>query len=114
MEDVGTANIVAGFEDDIFWSAANPGLFGRTSTVAKGIEEGILLQPDFEFDEDGNIVEFHSSRLSPRKRRKIASMPRLSENTPSGSLHRKEKVSNAYIQRVIQFADEVQKLRPHR
>jgi meiotic recombination protein REC8 len=98
MEDVGTANIVARFEDDIFGSAANRGLSGQTSTVAKGGEEGILLQPDFEFDEDGNIVEFHSSRLSPRKRRKIASMPQLSEDTPSGNLRRKESVSNVYIE----------------
>ncbi|CAI7630749.1 unnamed protein product [Penicillium pancosmium] len=105
-EDVGTANIVAGFEDDIFGSTANLGLFGRTSTVAKGGEEGILLQPDFEFDEDGNIVEFHSSRLSPRKRRKIASMPRLSEDIPSGSLHRKERTAQMN-QDEDPFRDEV-------
>ncbi|KAJ5973254.1 hypothetical protein N7481_010464 [Penicillium waksmanii] len=107
MEDVGTGNIVAGFEDDIFGSAVNRGLFGRTSPVAKGGEEGILLQPDFEFDEDGNIVEFHSSRLSPRKRRKIASMPRLSEDTPSGSLHRKERQQLIFKQiKIVQMNQE--------
>ncbi|KAJ5612242.1 hypothetical protein N7510_005436 [Penicillium lagena] len=34
-------------------------------------EQGILLQPDFEFDEDGNIVELSPSRLSPRRSRSI-------------------------------------------
>jgi meiotic recombination protein REC8 len=92
VEDMGTANIAAGLEDDMFGSAANRGLFGRSPPVARGYVEGVLLQPDFEFDEDGNIVEFHSTQLSPRKRRKIASMPRLSEDTP-GSIHRKEHVS---------------------
>lgn len=41
-------------------------------------EEGVLLQPDFEFDEHGNIVEFDPSRMSPRKRRKTAT-PRPSQ-----------------------------------
>lgn len=32
-----------------------------------GLEEGVLLQPDFEFDEDGNLVELDSRVRSPRK-----------------------------------------------
>lgn len=35
-----------------------------------GDEEGVLLQPDFEFDENGNIIEFDATNLSPRKRPK--------------------------------------------
>ncbi|OKP13581.1 Meiotic recombination protein rec8 [Penicillium subrubescens] len=35
-------------------------------------DEGVLLQPDFEFDEDGNIIEFDASHLSPSKRRKVS------------------------------------------
>ncbi|KAJ5825347.1 hypothetical protein N7474_002485 [Penicillium riverlandense] len=34
-------------------------------------EQGILFQPDFEFDEDGNIVELSPSRLSPRRSRSV-------------------------------------------
>lgn len=47
------------------------GLFGRDAR-ADLQDEGILLQPDFEFDEDGNIIEFDTSNLSPRKRRKTS------------------------------------------
>lgn len=69
--------------DDVFGpvsgSQVKHGLFGKDHLTGKEDEEGVLLQPDFEFDEEGNIVEFHSSHLSPRKRRKITSMPRLSE-----------------------------------
>lgn len=43
-------------------------------------EEGVLLQPDFEFDAEGNIVEFHASKLSPRKRRKLDTSLELSED----------------------------------
>lgn len=32
-----------------------------------GLEEGVLLQPDFEFDEDGNLIELESRVRSPRK-----------------------------------------------
>ncbi|KAJ6151198.1 hypothetical protein N7470_007792 [Penicillium chermesinum] len=48
---------------------------------------GVDLQPDFEFDEDGNIIEFDPSMLSPRKRRKTAT-PRA-----SGMLDEQMKVS---------------------
>ncbi|KAJ5919168.1 hypothetical protein N7466_010111 [Penicillium verhagenii] len=43
---------------------------GRLKRERPGDEEGVLLQPDFEIDENGNIVEFDDSNLSPRKRRK--------------------------------------------
>lgn len=32
-------------------------LFRKSLALPSGDEEGVLLQPDFEFDEDGNIVE---------------------------------------------------------
>lgn len=34
-----------------------------------GNEEGVLLQPDFEFDEDGNIIELGAREQSPRGRK---------------------------------------------
>ncbi|KAJ5698984.1 hypothetical protein N7462_000989 [Penicillium macrosclerotiorum] len=46
------------------------GLFGG-ETQADFEDSGVLFDPDFRFDEDGNIVEFDDSRLSPRKRRKF-------------------------------------------
>ncbi|KAJ5263345.1 hypothetical protein N7478_010950 [Penicillium angulare] len=46
-------------------------LFGIEPSGVLGNEEGILLQPDFEFDENGAIFEFDASHLSPRKRRKF-------------------------------------------
>ncbi|KAJ5180113.1 hypothetical protein N7492_003323 [Penicillium capsulatum] len=56
------------FNRDQNTSTRKHGLFGKPQT---GLEEGVLLQPDFEFDADGNIVEFDASHLSPRKRRKL-------------------------------------------
>ncbi|KAJ5166250.1 uncharacterized protein N7482_005031 [Penicillium canariense] len=60
-------------------------LFGK-DTRADLHDEGILLQPDFEFDEDGNIIEFDSTKLSPRKRRKISMHPRASEGPTAGEV----------------------------
>lgn len=37
---------------------------GRISTSALDDEAGILLQPDFEFDEDGNIIELSGEQRS--------------------------------------------------
>ena len=56
---------------DNITSGKKRGLFGGE---ARGDleDEGILLQPDFEFDEDGNIIEFDTSNRSPRKRRKVS------------------------------------------
>lgn len=52
--------------------SANRGIFGQATREDVGDEEGILLQPDFEFDETGTIVEFDSTHLSPRKRPRIS------------------------------------------
>lgn len=43
-----------------------------------GNEGGVLLQPDFEFDEDGNIIELGAREKSPHAR-KSAVGPRESE-----------------------------------
>lgn len=60
-------------------SAQKRGFFGDKTRAGMEDEEGLLLQPDFEFDDLGNIVEFDSSRLSPHKRRRISVGPRRSE-----------------------------------
>lgn len=41
---------------------------GRISTSALDDEAGILLQPDFEFDEDGNIIELSGEQRSTHVR----------------------------------------------
>ncbi|KAJ5729786.1 uncharacterized protein N7483_004294 [Penicillium malachiteum] len=49
------------------------GLFGGPAKDEGPEEEaGILLQPDFEFDETGALVELDVTHLSPRKRRKLS------------------------------------------
>lgn len=59
MRDMGA------LESDVHCSAQKRSVLG--SKLA-GDEEGVLLQPDFEFDEDGNIVELDVTRLSPQRR----------------------------------------------
>ncbi|KAJ5595457.1 uncharacterized protein N7459_001665 [Penicillium hispanicum] len=61
-----------GVENEGLNSGKKRGLFGKSSRLDGDDEEGILLQPDFEFDENGNIVEFDASMLSPRKRRRAS------------------------------------------
>lgn len=39
--------------------------FGNITELGLGNEEGVLLQPDFEFDEDGNIIELGARGKSP-------------------------------------------------
>ncbi|KAJ6088566.1 hypothetical protein N7486_009827 [Penicillium sp. IBT 16267x] len=63
-----------GFNNGGMGSSHKHGLSEKLGSERLGDEEGVLLQPDFEFDENGNIVEFDATRLSPRKRRKH-SMP---------------------------------------
>lgn len=62
---------VQGQRADNVTTGKKRGLFGKDAR-ADLEDEGILLQPDFEFDEDGNIVEFDTSNMSPRKRRKVS------------------------------------------
>lgn len=59
-------------EADDAHGSGKRGLFGRATREGVGDEEGILLQPDFEFDETGTIIEFDSTHLSPRKRPRIS------------------------------------------
>ncbi|KAJ6003032.1 hypothetical protein N7451_005579 [Penicillium sp. IBT 35674x] len=58
------------FNDGGMGSSNKYGLSGKMDRERLGDEEGVLLQPDFEFDENGNIVEFDVTNLSPRKRPK--------------------------------------------
>ncbi|KAJ5732471.1 hypothetical protein N7493_003952 [Penicillium malachiteum] len=49
------------------------GLFGTSAgEEALGDEAGVLLQPDFEFDETGALVELDATQLSLRKRQKLS------------------------------------------
>lgn len=46
-----------GSETDVSGPVHRRGNLARTLGLEFGSEEGVLLQPDFEFDEDGNLVE---------------------------------------------------------
>ena len=50
----------------------------RISASALDDEAGVLLQPDFEFDEDGSIIEFSHERR-PADGRQISETPRPGE-----------------------------------
>lgn len=52
--------------DDV--RSAKKDIFGQVAGL--GLEEGVLLQPDFEFDEDGNLVELGGKVLSLSRRDK--------------------------------------------
>ncbi|KAJ5969096.1 hypothetical protein N7501_005344 [Penicillium viridicatum] len=64
--------------DEINRSAQKKDTFGNMAGLGLGNEEGVLLQPDFEFDEDGNIIELGAREKSPHAR-KSAVGPRESE-----------------------------------
>ncbi|KAJ5100623.1 hypothetical protein N7456_006675 [Penicillium angulare] len=79
--DLGSDDILRDGDGDILdivnegamaMSTRKRSLFGMEAQGILGNEEGVLLQPDFEFDENGAIVEFDASHLSPRKRRKFS------------------------------------------
>ncbi|KAJ5887758.1 hypothetical protein N7495_007799 [Penicillium taxi] len=63
------------FPSDLLLDSDLPNMKDDTDTISRkrgpDDEEGILLQPDFEFDEYGNIVEFDAGHISPTKRRRI-------------------------------------------
>ncbi|KAJ5298288.1 uncharacterized protein N7443_006408 [Penicillium atrosanguineum] len=76
LDELIGGNVMAG-QDDINDSAQRIGLFGRKTKPS--VEESVLLNPDFEFDDNGDIVEFDASRVSPNRRRGTSFDPRLSE-----------------------------------
>ena len=62
--------------DDISGSARKD-IFGQVAGLGLG-EEGGLLQPDFEFDEDGNLVELEGREKTPSLSQK--SPPRVRDS----------------------------------
>ncbi|KAJ6124376.1 hypothetical protein N7471_011693 [Penicillium samsonianum] len=64
--------------DEINGSAQKKDTFGNMTGLGLGNEEGVLLQPDFEFDEDGNIIELDARGKSPHARKSTVG-PRESE-----------------------------------
>jgi meiotic recombination protein REC8 len=64
--------------DEINESAQKKDPFGNVTGLGLGNEEGVLLQPDFEFDEDGNIIELDTRGKSPHARKSTLG-PRESE-----------------------------------
>lgn len=64
--------------DEINRSAQKKDTFGNMAGLGLGDEEGVLLQPDFEFDEDGNIIELGAREKSPHARKSTVG-PRESE-----------------------------------
>ncbi|KGO68600.1 Rad21/Rec8-like protein, N-terminal [Penicillium italicum] len=64
--------------DEINRSAQKKEIFRNMTGLGLGNEEGVLLQPDFEFDEDGNIIELGARRKSPHARKSTV-RPRESE-----------------------------------
>ncbi|KAJ5502642.1 hypothetical protein N7463_005516 [Penicillium fimorum] len=55
--------------DEINGSVQKKNIFGNMTGLGLGNEEGVLLQPDFEFDEDGNIIELGTKGQPPRARK---------------------------------------------
>ncbi|KXG54315.1 uncharacterized protein PGRI_074590 [Penicillium griseofulvum] len=71
--------------DEINESAQKKDAFSNMTGLGLGNEEGVLLQPDFEFDEDGNIIEL-GDRVSPRTRKSTVG-PRESEGPIDDKQH---------------------------
>jgi meiotic recombination protein REC8 len=55
--------------DEINGSAQKKDPFGNVTGLGLSNEEGVLLQPGFEFDEDGNIIELDTRGKSPHARK---------------------------------------------
>lgn len=80
LDDLIEGNMLLRLDNDMHDSAQKQGLFGRKIQAGLGDEEGVLLHPDFEFDGNGDIVEFDVSRVSPHRRRPTSLIPRRSED----------------------------------
>ncbi|KAJ5143344.1 uncharacterized protein N7515_002131 [Penicillium bovifimosum] len=55
--------------EDANASANRDDVVGGMERIDMGNEQGVLLQPDFEFDEDGNIIELGAQDNSPLARK---------------------------------------------
>ncbi|CAG8322035.1 unnamed protein product [Penicillium nalgiovense] len=64
--------------DEISGSAQKKDPSGNVTGLGLGNEGGVLLQPDFEFDEDGNIIELDTRGKFPHARKSTVG-PRESE-----------------------------------
>lgn len=89
-EDLIGVGDVLGQSADNVTSGKKRGLFGKDAR-ADLEDEGLLLQPDFAFDEDGNIIEFDTSNMSPRKRRKASPLSGALEG-PAGEERQEDGV----------------------
>jgi meiotic recombination protein REC8 len=83
--------------DEVNGSAQKKDAFGNMTGLGLGNEEGVLLQPDFEFDEDGNIIEL-GARVSPRTRKSTVG-PRESEG-PVDDQHRQFGEDSVSVKRI--------------
>ncbi|KGO64002.1 Rad21/Rec8-like protein, C-terminal [Penicillium expansum] len=72
--------------DEINRSAQKKYTFRNMTGLGLGNEEGVLLQPDFEFDEDGNIIELGAREKSPHARKSTVD-PRESEGPIDDQKH---------------------------
>lgn len=72
--------------DEINRSAQKQDAFANMTGLGLGNEEGVLLQPDFEFDEDGNIIELGAREKSPHARKSTVG-PRESEGPINDQQH---------------------------
>jgi meiotic recombination protein REC8 len=79
LEDLVGVNVLFETDNDINDLGQKGGLFGKNVQAGLEGEEGVLLHPDFEFDDNGDIVEFDASRLSPHRRRPTSLNLRRSE-----------------------------------
>ncbi|KAJ5607734.1 hypothetical protein N7537_004353 [Penicillium hordei] len=78
--------------DAINMSAQKKDTFGNMTGLGLGNEEGVLLQPDFEFDEDGNIIELGAREKSPHARKSTVG-PRESEGPINDQLRQLDEDS---------------------
>ncbi|KAJ9488580.1 hypothetical protein VN97_g4723 [Penicillium thymicola] len=72
--------------DETNRSAQKRDPFANMTGLGLGNEEGVLLQPDFEFDEDGNIIELGAKEESPHARKSTVG-PRESEGPINDQQH---------------------------